>query len=174
MSNLELLLFVTSHHRAGLVRSVFLGCPTLAFDCRALNSSAIQTKLTGGFKLGDSWADTEILRTRRTEERKGQNKMSKDTEGKSEKIMDMECKALWYPDSKRNTQIDTFRIQVNKDYGLNLGELGGGGGGGARRKTRQSQTETSGILLKVASCAGQLRRMKTYRHSSFFYVLTHV
>lgn len=46
--------------------------------------------------------------------------MSKDTEGKSEKIMDMECKALWYPDSKRNTQIDTFRIQVNKDYGLNL------------------------------------------------------
>uniref|UniRef100_A0A8C6US22 Acetoacetyl-CoA synthetase n=1 Tax=Neogobius melanostomus TaxID=47308 RepID=A0A8C6US22_9GOBI len=46
--------------------------------------------------------------------------MSKDTEQKSEKIMDMECKALWYPDSKRNTQMDTFRIQVNRDFGLNL------------------------------------------------------
>lgn len=34
--------------------------------------------------------------------------------------MDMECKALWYPDSKRNTQMDKFRIQVNKDFGLNL------------------------------------------------------
>lgn len=48
--------------------------------------------------------------------------MSKDTEGKSEKIMDMESKVLWYPDSKRNTQMDKFRIQVNQDYGLNLGE----------------------------------------------------
>ncbi|KAF3851386.1 hypothetical protein F7725_013158 [Dissostichus mawsoni] len=46
--------------------------------------------------------------------------MSRDTEGKSEKIMDMESKVLWYPDSKKNTQMDTFRIQVNKDYGLNL------------------------------------------------------
>ncbi|CAG5925007.1 unnamed protein product [Menidia menidia] len=46
--------------------------------------------------------------------------MSKDTEGKSEKIMDMESKVLWYPDSKRNTQMDKFRIQVNSDYGLNL------------------------------------------------------
>uniref|UniRef100_A0AAX7T7P9 Acetoacetate--CoA ligase n=1 Tax=Astatotilapia calliptera TaxID=8154 RepID=A0AAX7T7P9_ASTCA len=46
--------------------------------------------------------------------------MSKDTEGKSEKIMDMESKVLWYPDSKRNTQMDKFRIQVNQDYGLNL------------------------------------------------------
>ncbi|XP_078107357.1 acetoacetyl-CoA synthetase [Sander vitreus] len=46
--------------------------------------------------------------------------MSKDTEGKSEKIMDMESKVLWYPDSKRNTHMDKFRIQVNKDYGLNL------------------------------------------------------
>ncbi|XP_070760718.1 acetoacetyl-CoA synthetase isoform X1 [Enoplosus armatus] len=46
--------------------------------------------------------------------------MSKDTEGKSEKIMDMERKVLWYPDSKRNTQMDKFRIQVNGDYGLNL------------------------------------------------------
>uniref|UniRef100_A0A8C6US65 Acetoacetyl-CoA synthetase n=1 Tax=Neogobius melanostomus TaxID=47308 RepID=A0A8C6US65_9GOBI len=43
-----------------------------------------------------------------------------DKEQKSEKIMDMECKALWYPDSKRNTQMDTFRIQVNRDFGLNL------------------------------------------------------
>lgn len=46
--------------------------------------------------------------------------MSKDTEGKSEEIMDMESKVLWYPDSKRNTQMDKFRIQVNGDYGLNL------------------------------------------------------
>ncbi|MED6265692.1 hypothetical protein CHARACLAT_028173 [Characodon lateralis] len=46
--------------------------------------------------------------------------MSKDTEGKSEKIMDTESKVLWYPDSKRNTQMDKFRIQVNSDYGLNL------------------------------------------------------
>lgn len=52
--------------------------------------------------------------------------MSKDTEGKSEKIMDMDSKVLWYPDSKRNTQMDKFRIQVNGDYGLNLGEQGGG------------------------------------------------
>lgn len=52
--------------------------------------------------------------------------MSKDTEGKSEKIMDMDSKVLWYPDSKRNTQMDKFRIQVNGDYGLNLGEHGGG------------------------------------------------
>lgn len=48
--------------------------------------------------------------------------MSKDTEGKSEKIMDVDSKVLWYPDSKRSTQMDTFRIQVNEDYGLNLGE----------------------------------------------------
>uniref|UniRef100_A0A8C6PZA3 Acetoacetyl-CoA synthetase n=1 Tax=Nothobranchius furzeri TaxID=105023 RepID=A0A8C6PZA3_NOTFU len=46
--------------------------------------------------------------------------MSKDTEGKSEKIMDMDTKVLWYPDSKRNTQMDKFRMQVNADYGLNL------------------------------------------------------
>uniref|UniRef100_A0AAQ5ZNC5 Acetoacetyl-CoA synthetase n=1 Tax=Amphiprion ocellaris TaxID=80972 RepID=A0AAQ5ZNC5_AMPOC len=46
--------------------------------------------------------------------------MSKDTEGKSEKIMDVESKVLWYPDSKRNTQMDRFRKQVNGDYGLNL------------------------------------------------------
>lgn len=50
--------------------------------------------------------------------------MSKDTEGKCEKIMDTESKVLWYPDSKKNTQMDTFRIQVNSDYGLNLGEWG--------------------------------------------------
>lgn len=48
--------------------------------------------------------------------------MSKDTEGKSEKIMDLDGKVLWYPDSKRNTRMDTFRMQVNGDYGLNLGE----------------------------------------------------
>lgn len=49
-------------------------------------------------------------------------KMSKDAEKKSEKIMDMESKVLWYPDSKRNTRMDTFRKQVNGRYGLNLGE----------------------------------------------------
>lgn len=48
--------------------------------------------------------------------------MSKDTEGKSEKIMDLDSKVLWYPDSKRNTRMDTFRMQVNGDYGVNLGE----------------------------------------------------
>lgn len=46
--------------------------------------------------------------------------MSKDTEAKSEEIM--ESKVLWYPDSKRNTQMDRFRAQVNRDFGLNLGK----------------------------------------------------
>ncbi|KAM9394106.1 acetoacetyl-CoA synthetase isoform 2-T2 [Pholidichthys leucotaenia] len=46
--------------------------------------------------------------------------MSKDMEGKGEKIMDMESKVLWYPDSKRDTQMDKFRMQVNGGYGLNL------------------------------------------------------
>uniref|UniRef100_A0A674CQN7 Acetoacetyl-CoA synthetase n=1 Tax=Salmo trutta TaxID=8032 RepID=A0A674CQN7_SALTR len=44
--------------------------------------------------------------------------MSKDTERTSEKIM--ESKVLWYPDSKKNTQMDRFRTQVNRDFGLNL------------------------------------------------------
>uniref|UniRef100_A0A673JL92 Acetoacetyl-CoA synthetase n=1 Tax=Sinocyclocheilus rhinocerous TaxID=307959 RepID=A0A673JL92_9TELE len=44
--------------------------------------------------------------------------MSKDTEAKSEEIM--ESKVLWYPDSKRNTQMDRFRTQVNRDFGVNL------------------------------------------------------
>ncbi|KAI2664899.1 Acetoacetyl-CoA synthetase [Labeo rohita] len=44
--------------------------------------------------------------------------MSKDTEAKNEEIM--ESKVLWYPDSKRNTQMDRFRTQVNQDFGLNL------------------------------------------------------
>lgn len=48
--------------------------------------------------------------------------MSKDAEKKSEKILDMDSKVVWYPDSKRNTHMDRFRKQVNKDYGLNLGE----------------------------------------------------
>lgn len=52
--------------------------------------------------------------------------MSKDTEGKGEEIMDTESKVLWYPESKKNTQMDKFRIQVNLNYGLNLGEWGGG------------------------------------------------
>uniref|UniRef100_A0A8C9VZB4 Acetoacetyl-CoA synthetase n=1 Tax=Scleropages formosus TaxID=113540 RepID=A0A8C9VZB4_SCLFO len=37
----------------------------------------------------------------------------------SEEIM--EAKVLWYPDSKKNTQMDRFRAQVNRDFGLNLG-----------------------------------------------------
>ncbi|MCI4392945.1 hypothetical protein PGIGA_G00151730 [Pangasianodon gigas] len=44
--------------------------------------------------------------------------MSKDTKAKAEEIM--ESKVLWYPDSKKNTQMDRFRAQVNRDYGLNL------------------------------------------------------
>ncbi|XP_069038117.1 acetoacetyl-CoA synthetase [Lepisosteus oculatus] len=44
--------------------------------------------------------------------------MSKDTEGVSEEIM--ESKVLWYPDSKKNTQMDRFRAQVNRDFGLSL------------------------------------------------------
>ncbi|KAF4112762.1 acetoacetyl-CoA synthetase [Onychostoma macrolepis] len=44
--------------------------------------------------------------------------MSKDTEAKSEEIM--ESKVLWYPDSKRNTQMDRYRTQVNRDFGVNL------------------------------------------------------
>uniref|UniRef100_A0A3P9M008 Acetoacetyl-CoA synthetase n=1 Tax=Oryzias latipes TaxID=8090 RepID=A0A3P9M008_ORYLA len=46
--------------------------------------------------------------------------MSKEMEGKSEKILNMDSKVLWYPDSKRNTRMDTFRTQVNADYGFNL------------------------------------------------------
>uniref|UniRef100_A0AAY4BRJ2 Acetoacetyl-CoA synthetase n=1 Tax=Denticeps clupeoides TaxID=299321 RepID=A0AAY4BRJ2_9TELE len=34
----------------------------------------------------------------------------------------MESKVLWYPDSKRNTQMDRFRAQVNRDFGLNLAD----------------------------------------------------
>ena len=50
--------------------------------------------------------------------------MSKDPqEGKSEKIMDEETKALWYPDSKKNTHMNRFRAHINKDYGVDLGEL---------------------------------------------------
>ncbi|MBN3298893.1 AACS synthetase, partial [Amia calva] len=44
--------------------------------------------------------------------------MSKDTEGMSEEIM--ESNVLWYPDSKKNTQMDRFRAQVNRDFGLHL------------------------------------------------------
>ena len=55
------------------------------------------------------------------------SEMSKDTEGKGEKIMDVESKVLWYPDSKRNTQMDKFRIRVNGEHGLDLGEWDAGG-----------------------------------------------
>ncbi|XP_048099975.1 acetoacetyl-CoA synthetase [Alosa alosa] len=44
--------------------------------------------------------------------------MPKDIDGKSIEIM--ESKAMWYPDSKKNTQMDRFRSQVNRDFGLNL------------------------------------------------------
>lgn len=70
--------------------------------------------------------------------------MSEDIEGKSEKIMDMDSKVLWYPDSKKNTQMDKFRIQVNGDYGLNLGEYGGGRGG--REEDRQGDRGSIGVL----------------------------
>lgn len=46
--------------------------------------------------------------------------MPKDIDGKSMEIM--ESKVLWYPDSKKNTQMDRFRSQVNRDFGLNLGK----------------------------------------------------
>ena len=46
--------------------------------------------------------------------------MSKDTEAMSENIL--ESKVLWYPDTKKNTHMDRFRTQVNRDFGLNLGE----------------------------------------------------
>ncbi|RVE67892.1 hypothetical protein OJAV_G00086360 [Oryzias javanicus] len=46
--------------------------------------------------------------------------MSKEMEEKGEKILNMDSKVLWYPDSKRNTLMDTFRTRVNADYGLNL------------------------------------------------------
>ncbi|XP_067088034.1 acetoacetyl-CoA synthetase, partial [Osmerus mordax] len=44
--------------------------------------------------------------------------MSKDTEAMSENIL--ESKVLWYPDTKKNTHMDRFRTQVNRDFGLNL------------------------------------------------------
>lgn len=50
--------------------------------------------------------------------------MSKDTKAKGEEIM--ESRVLWYPDSKKNTQMDRFRAQVDRDYGLNLGECARG------------------------------------------------
>uniref|UniRef100_A0A6Q2ZK12 Acetoacetyl-CoA synthetase n=1 Tax=Esox lucius TaxID=8010 RepID=A0A6Q2ZK12_ESOLU len=49
--------------------------------------------------------------------------MSKDAERMSKKIMD--SKVLWYPDSKKNTQMDRFRTQVNRDFGLNLADYNG-------------------------------------------------
>ncbi|KAL4646582.1 acetoacetyl-CoA synthetase [Arapaima gigas] len=44
--------------------------------------------------------------------------MSKEIDSRTEEIM--ESKVLWYPDSKKNTQMDSFRVQVNQDFGLNL------------------------------------------------------
>ncbi|MGH0190613.1 UNVERIFIED_CONTAM: hypothetical protein FKN15_048298 [Acipenser sinensis] len=32
----------------------------------------------------------------------------------------MEAKVMWYPDSKKNTQMDKFRSEVNRDFGLQL------------------------------------------------------
>lgn len=83
--------------------------------------------------------------------------MSKDTEGKSEKIMDMESKVLWYPDSKRNTQMDKFRIQVNADYGLNLGEWRGGREGDAGTQ-REIIYVLEGILLSIRRWIFELKR----------------
>ncbi|KAJ3603574.1 hypothetical protein NHX12_028319 [Muraenolepis orangiensis] len=57
---------------------------------------------------------------RQDKEENPQAAMSKDTERKSEKIMEEETKVLWYPDSKKNTHMNQFRAQVNEDYGVNL------------------------------------------------------
>ncbi|KAK7934369.1 hypothetical protein WMY93_005265 [Mugilogobius chulae] len=94
----------------GHVLSVFLGVPCLPLavslaSCRAPSRTS---DLPCDLQLGTARGQSKCT------------KMSKDTLQKSEKIMDMECKALWYPDSKRDTQMDKFRRQVNKDYGLNL------------------------------------------------------
>lgn len=45
--------------------------------------------------------------------------MSKD---KSDTIMEAGDKVLWYPHSKRDTRMDQFRRQVNREHGLDLGE----------------------------------------------------
>lgn len=63
--------------------------------------------------------------------------------------MDMESKVLWYPDSKRNTQMDKFRIQVNANYGLNLGEWRGGSGTKVDRLKGQTRTQTCPFLCSV-------------------------
>nr|XP_061811516.1 acetoacetyl-CoA synthetase-like isoform X1 [Nerophis lumbriciformis] len=47
--------------------------------------------------------------------------MSKD---KSDTIMEADNKVLWYPDSKRDTRMDQFRRQVNRDHGLKLVNYG--------------------------------------------------
>uniref|UniRef100_A0AAV2MNV8 Acetyl-coenzyme A synthetase N-terminal domain-containing protein n=1 Tax=Knipowitschia caucasica TaxID=637954 RepID=A0AAV2MNV8_KNICA len=52
--------------------------------------------------------------------RDSSSNMSKDTDKKSDKIMDMECEALWYPDAKKDTQMDRCRTRINRDFGLNL------------------------------------------------------
>lgn len=84
--------------------------------------------------------------------------MSKDTERKSEKIMDMESKVLWYPDSKRNTQMDKFRIQVNGDYGLNLGEQRGGREGD-RQRARLRESRRVGMNTRIRqSWISELKR----------------
>ncbi|XP_058850183.1 acetoacetyl-CoA synthetase [Acipenser ruthenus] len=45
--------------------------------------------------------------------------MSRDTKTTmGEEIM--ESKVMWYPDSKKNTQMDKFRSEVNRDFGLQL------------------------------------------------------
>lgn len=100
--------------------------------------------------------------------------MSKDTEGKSEKIMDMESKVLWYPDSKRNTEMDKFRIQVNQDYGLNLGEWGSEGG--SQTGSRVGVLERIQVgLLSLRSCITQPdRKTETSSISPFCYVSVHV
>ncbi|KAM9822957.1 acetoacetyl-CoA synthetase [Syngnathus typhle] len=47
--------------------------------------------------------------------------MSKD---KSDTIMEVDNKVLWYPDSKRDTRMDQFRRQVNRQHGLDLVNYG--------------------------------------------------
>ncbi|XP_077457617.1 acetoacetyl-CoA synthetase [Stigmatopora argus] len=43
---------------------------------------------------------------------------------KSDTIMEADNKVLWYPNSKKDTRMDQFRRQVNREHGLNLANYG--------------------------------------------------
>ncbi|CAL8248107.1 unnamed protein product [Merluccius merluccius] len=46
--------------------------------------------------------------------------MSKDTEGKGDRILDEETRVLWYPDPESNTHMTRFGTQITKDYGVGV------------------------------------------------------